>query len=112
MRRKNFVVLPAACRKTQLFHLIFTEPAIPVLRSKFRAHGKEEEDMQRAGLFLLMIPFLYDLSCHMTFKALFIPTAERVAAHLFRRLARCLGHRQEDEHGRAHRQGRKEEVKA
>ena len=49
---------------------------------------------------------------HMTFKALFIPTAEKVPAHLFRRLALRLGHRQENEHGRAHRQGREEEVEA
>ena len=50
----------------------------------------------------------------MTFlKALVIPTAaEKVAAHLFRRLALRLGHRQEDEHGRAHRQRREEEVEA
>ena len=49
----------------------------------------------------------------MTFlRALVIPTAEKVPAHLFRRLALRLGHRQEDEHGRAHRQGREEEVKA
>ena len=72
--------------------------------------------MQRAGLFLLMIHFDFYLtchtSCHMTFETLFIPTTEKVAAHVFRRLALCLGHRQEDEHGRAHRQGREEEVKA
>ena len=63
-----------------------------------------------------MIPFLFRLIIfvliHTTFEALFIPTAEKVAAHLFRRLALRLGHRQEDEHGRAHRQGREEEVKA
>ena len=115
---------PACCRQenatfSPYIHRTWDPPFWPslyyVLRSsKFRGHGKEEEDMQRAGLFLRRIPFrfLFDLSCHMTFEALFIPTAEKVAAHLFRRLALCLGHRQEDEHGRAHRQGREEEVKA
>ena len=65
MKRKNYVLLPAAGRRMQLFHIIFTEPGVHLLGHPciYEYEHKQVgilpfsvEIMQTASVAFLLIP--------------------------------------------------------